>query len=163
MAISSEVFSNIDNELLRIESEIDVTQIYSFLNKVDRDFPIHLSSKVDLKEYAEKLKCHATICAVIENNVVSSLVAGYVENTTGRMAYISIVASSLECRGKGYAKFLLEKFVDICKQMHLKGIHLYAVPSNVRAMNLYKKIGFVEWQVEDEERPNDAHLVYYLN
>lgn len=56
MAISSEVFSDIDNELLRIESEIDVTQIYSFLNKVDRDFPIHLSSKVDLKEYAEKLK-----------------------------------------------------------------------------------------------------------
>lgn len=91
------------------------------------------------------------------------MAAGYTENTVNNVAYITMVASLPEYRGKGLAKQLVTEFIDRAKSKRLKAVHLYAVRENEAAMNLYKSIGFVEWHLENEKRPEDVHLIHYLN
>lgn len=147
---------------LKAESDLKKCEIQEFLEKVDTDFPTSLSQKTDLHGFAIKLKNYATLCALTNENGILSLVAGYTKNTVNNMAYISIVATVNECRGKGYAKLLLNEFVEKCFSKNLNAIHLYAAKSNIGAIKLYEKFGFIEYHIKNEERPNDIHLIYYL-
>lgn len=137
-------------------------EIKLFLEKVDKTFPVPLSKKQNIETYASKLHDKSTICAVFENHEIVSMIAGYIENVIDDMAYISIVATLPEYYGMGYAHKLVEEFIDSCKKRKLRAVHLYAVASNIAAMKLYKKIGFVEYMIQNEVRPNDVHLIFYL-
>ena len=137
-------------------------QIEIFLNKVDRLFPVYLSEKQNLCEFAYKLRNKATICAKLENGEIMSAVCGYTENVVNNAAYISIVATIPEAQGKGYASELVTQFIEIARNKGVDYVHLYAVPDNVGAMKLYKSLGFEEVILENEPRPHDAHLIYYI-
>lgn len=137
-------------------------KIFGFLKKVDKTFPVALSEKTNLKQFALKLYNNATLCTIEESNQIVAMVAGYTENTINSVAFITLVATLPECRGKGYAKQLLLEFIDRAKSKRLKAVHLYAVRNNTTAMKLYNNLGFVEWHLENEKRPEDVHLIYYL-
>lgn len=138
-------------------------QLELFLRKVDKDFPVPLSSKQELKEFAKKLSQKATLCVACEGDELLALVAGYTDALTDGMAYISVVATLEKARGKGLAKRLMGEFIDICKQKNIKAVHLYTVPSNIPAVSMYKSLGFADYFVENEPRPEDTHLIYYLD
>ncbi len=137
-------------------------QIESFLHKVDKLFPIPLSHKQNLSDFATKLKENGALCTKVENDELVALVAGYIDNVINKKGYISIVATLPRFQGKGYASELVKDFLNIAKEKCLEAVHLYAVPSNIIAINMYKQIGFVEWKLPDEPRPDDLHLVYYI-
>lgn len=141
---------------------ISENQIEHFLNRVDKLFPVSLSEKQNLHEYAIKLSRRATVCLKVENEEIVSAVFGYTENVVDNMAYISVVATLPNAQGKNYASTLVGEFIEIAKSKGLNGVHLYTDPSNERAKKLYEKLGFQVLKVEDELRPNDAHLVYYI-
>lgn len=44
----------------------------------------------------------------------------------------------------------------------MKAIHLYADKENGAALNMYDKLGFVDWKINDEPRPEDKHLILRL-
>jgi len=90
------------------------------------------------------------------------MVAGYTEHLTDNMAYISIVATRAAFQGRGFALRLLGEFMEICRQKEADAVHLYVVPSNLGALRLYEKMGFVPWQLPNEPRPNDLHMIYYF-
>ena len=56
--------------------------------------------------------------------------------------YITNVAVTKEHRGKGVAKALMEKLIDIGENKNLAFITLEVRESNLAAINLYKKFGF---------------------
>jgi ribosomal protein S18 acetylase RimI-like enzyme len=56
----------------------------------------------------------------------------------------------------------LTEFIKECKNKGLIGVHLYAVESNDKAVNLYNKLGFEKYTIKDEQRPNDLHLIKYF-
>lgn len=141
---------------------IDVNSIEVFLRRVDGDFPVPLSQKQDLGLFARKLLEKATLCVAANETGITSMVAGYTENLTGAMAYVSIAATLPEARGQGLASGLMKEFIGICREKHIPAVHLYAVPTNTAAMELYRRLGFVEWKQPDEPRPRDAHLILYL-
>ena len=143
-------------------NELKKSQIEKFLKEVDVDFPTPLSQKQNLSFFAQKLIEKATICAKTENGKIVAMLAGYTENLTNNISYISILATSKQARGKGYAKGLLKEFIDICRSKKIKAIHLYTTHTNKTAVNIYKKAGFVEWAVENEPRKEDLHLIYYI-
>ncbi len=147
----------------RGSERLSVDQIYNFLCRTDKDFPVPLSEKTDLREYALKLYHNATLCTVEENNQIVSMTAGYTENTVNNVAYIAMVATLPEYHGRGYAKKLVSEFIERAKNKRLRSVHLYAVRENTAAMNLYKGLGFVEWHFENEKRPDDVHFIYYLD
>lgn len=129
---------------------------------VDYDFPVPLSKKQDLSAFADKLLEKATICYREENGKIVSLIAGYTNNIENNSAYISILATLEHARGHGYGKALLEEFVDICRAKKIDSVNLYAVKENTPAVLLYQKFGFVEYKMENESRPTDLHLIYYI-
>ena len=147
---------------LAISVLFQLRPIEDFLRRVDSDFPVPLSQKQDLSVLAQKLSAHATICTVKDGNEILAMVAGYTENLINNMAYISVAATVPEARGNGLASGLIETFLRICVDKKISAVHLYAVSSNLPAMNMYRRLGFVLWDCPDETRPEDAHLIKYL-
>lgn len=139
-----------------------VEQLEIFLRKVDRDFPVPLSHKQELSAYAHKLREKATLCAACVDGMIVSLVAGYTDNLTNGMAYIALAATLSQARGQGMAAGLVEEFLSICRQKKIGAVHLYAVRSNTPAMQMYRRLGFTELVLPDEPRPDDVHLIRYL-
>lgn len=139
-----------------------ISEIEEFLKKVDKSFPTPLSQKQNLSEFALKLCEKATICEKREDGKIVAIVAGYTENIVDNIAYISVVATTESARGKGYSKELIKEFFEICKIKKIKAVHLYTARTNIIAINMYHKIGFVELIVENEPRKNDLHLIYYI-
>lgn len=144
-------------------TNLTVQQILDFLKRVDTTFPVPLSKKQSLAELAQKFYDKATICAESEHDKIVCIVAGYTEELTDNIAYISVIATLPEARGKGYAKKLIKQFLYICKDKNISAVHLYADKSNVIAIRLYEKLGFVVYSANDEPRPQDMHLIYFLN
>ncbi len=141
---------------------IDAQLIEEFLISVDKLFPVPLSQKQNLKNFARKLDEKATIFTACEEGKIVSMVAGYTDNIVDSMAYISIVASLPCTQGKGYASSLVKDFIKACEKKAIKAIHLYTTPNNIVAIKMYKKLGFVEWIMPNEPRPDDLHLIYYI-
>ena len=140
-----------------------IGQIEEYLIKVDKMFPVPLSCKQDLKDFAKKLYDKATLCLRMQEDKIVAMVAGYTENLANEMAYISIVATCKEAQGNGYAPKLIHEFISICKEKKINAVHLYVVPENEAAVQMYKRIGFQVWEIEQEPRPEDLHLIYYIN
>ena len=136
--------------------------ISDFLEKVDNNFPVSLSRKVNLSEYAKKLYNDATICVEYDKNVIVAMVAGYTDNLVDNIAYISIVATCEDARGKGLAPKLLDEFLNVCKEKNVDAVHLYTTENNVLAKKLYYKFGFKKYFTKNESRPNDLHLILDL-
>ena len=141
---------------------LTVEQILTFLREVDGDFPTPLSQKQDLLVFSRKLSEKATICSVVSEERILAMVAGYTENVVDRLAYISIVATVEDAKGRGYASRLVKEFIDLATKKDLEAVHLYTAPSNEIALRMYEKLGFVRWIRSDELRPDDVHLICWI-
>lgn len=139
-----------------------VTSLEKFLYAVDNSFPVPLSEKQNLKDYAKKLFSSATICAEVQNGEILSMVAGYTENLTDDIAYIAVVATLKAAQGRGLASKCVREFIEICKEKSIGAVHLYTDTSNETAKAMYQKIGFVNYTQENEPRPQDTHLIYKI-
>ena len=64
-----------------------------FLKAVDCLFPVPLSHKQDLECFAKKLYEKATVCHISSGGEILSLTAGYTDNVTDNIGYISVVAA----------------------------------------------------------------------
>lgn len=139
-----------------------VAQLAQFLRRVDAMFPVPLSQKQNLDAFAEKLYEKATICAEMQQDEILALAVGYTEQVIENRGYLSVVATLPEGRGKGYASKLIRQFLTIAEGKQLSAVHLYADSSNAPALAMYRKLGFTEWQMPDEPRPQDVHFIYYF-
>lgn len=140
----------------------EIIKVEDFLNEVDNSFPVPLSEKQDLHKFAIKIYDKATVCKVEGNDKIVAMIAGYTDNVINNIAYVSVLATIKEAQGKGYAERLVREFINIAKSKNLDAVHLYTVATNIKAVALYKKVGFVEWKVENEQRPEDLHLIYHI-
>ncbi len=138
------------------------SDIEKFLYSVDATFPVPLSQKQDLKDLAIKFWEKGTLCLAWENNEICSMVAGYTDNILNNKAYISVVATLDSARGQGYASRLIEEFIAIAEEKHIEAVHLYTDRKNIPAIRMYLKLGFEEWQISEEPRPDDMHLICFL-
>lgn len=145
------------------KKEISRELVLSFLEEVDRSFPVPLSHKQNLENLADKFIENATICAEIENNEICSMVVGYTNNVVNHMAYISVVATRHEYQGQGRALKLVREFSEIALAEGLTAVHLYSDSRNETAIRMYERIGFERYVVPNEPRPKDAHLILKLN
>ena len=132
-------------------------KIEAFLRAVDDSFPVPLSQKQDLGEYARKLSQFATMCAVEEDGKIVAMAAGYTDRDP---AYLAILATLPQARGRGLGKTLVREFLEKANQSGATYLHLYAVESNTPAMKLYESLGFTRWNMPNEPRKEDVHFIY---
>lgn len=143
--------------------KLTVQQIEEFLNEVSTLFPVPLSEKQNLHALSVKFAEKANICAVVEEDKIIAMVAGYINDTMDNKGYISVVATLPCAQGKGYARKIVTDFLIQSSKKGLDAVHLYTVASNKAAVALYKSIGFEEWKMHGEPRTEALHLIYYFN
>lgn len=145
------------------ENKVTKEELEAFLRAVDQDFPIPLSQKSDLSVLAEKFVQRADIITERIDGEFAGAVIGYITNSYSDISFITVVAVKKEYRGRGIARRLLEKYLQKAKNSKkFKAMDLYTPPINVGAIKLYRSFGFVDYKIENEPRPNDVHLIYYL-
>ena len=137
-------------------------ELYKFLKKVERLFPVPLSEREQLIVLASKFEKYGTVSYVRENGKIIAICAGYTNNQEQQIGYISVVASLPEYTNKGYGKVAVQGFIEKAKNAGMKAIHLYADKENKAALNMYGKLGFVDWIIPDELRPEDKHLIRWI-
>ena len=137
-------------------------ELYKFLKKVERLFPVPLSEREQLIMLASKFEKYGTVSYVRENGKIIAICAGYTNDQVQRLGYISVVASLPEYTNKGYGKVAVQGFIEKAKNAGMKAIHLYADKENKAALNMYGKLGFVDWIIPDERRPEDKHLIRWI-
>ena len=139
---------------------VNSEQIERFLISVDGLFPIPLSEKQDLRELSKKFFDRATLITETEGDEIVAMVAGYTENVVDNIGYISVVATLPRVQGRGYASSLVRGFLESAKLKGLRAVHLYTDATNLGAIRMYEKIGFVRYDAPNEPRPDDVHLIY---
>ncbi len=55
-------------------------------------------------------------------------------------------------RGHGYGTILMEKLLCALRNMHAKQVYLVVANDNIRAQNLYKKVGFTLYQQQSKDK-----------
>lgn len=141
---------------------IEGGELYNFLKRVEKLFPIPLSEKEQLTVLASKFQKYGTVSCVREGGKIIALCAGYINDQEERLGYISVVASLPEYTNKGYGQIAVQGFIDKAHDAGMKAIHLYADKENQSALNMYAKLGFIDWIVQNEPRPENKHLIKWL-
>lgn len=144
------------------KSEVQYQLLLDYLIEVDQLFPVALSDKVVLGEYAKKLCTKATLCIEKRENQYVGVVAGYTENIENGLAYISLVGVRPQYSGKGIASKLIKEFLDVCRSKHIKKAHVYTDVRNEKAIAMYEKLGFERYYPLHENRPEDVHFIIHI-
>lgn len=145
------------------DSKVTVEELENFLNAVDKDFPVPLSEKTNLSILSNKLIQRADIFAKRVNGNLAGVAIGYITNSTTNISFLSIVAVKKEYRGLGISKEIISQYLKTVKEKEtFTGVEVYTKEENTVAVKTYKSLGFVIYKPENEPRPNDLHLIYYL-
>ncbi len=119
----------------------DFIAISEHLYRMDSFFVPKLSSYVSIDIYAEKLANKAERFEAFHSNKLIGLIAGYY-NDEKESFYISNFSIEKEFQGQGVSSSLFNQITENFKS--LKDISLEVKKVNTKAIEFYKKIGFVE-------------------
>lgn len=121
----------------------DNDELASFLISVDNDFPVSLSRKVDIDEYAVKLlNCGFAVGARDETGRLCGVAAGYANDFENLVAYLSVIAVAADYRGQGLSSDLLTSFESHSIDEGMASMSLQTHSSNVRAIKFYQHMGY---------------------
>ena len=147
---------------IKYKKEIEKEKFSDFIKKINYDFPIPVSDKVDLKEYCEKLWEKADLVAAVQDGEIQGLVAGYTNDLSNGSAYISLVGVSEEFRNQGLGKKLVYQFTLICKEKQIRSVNLYTHKTNQAAIKMYEGLGFEVDSEGNQSRMDDIHFIKQL-
>jgi ribosomal protein S18 acetylase RimI-like enzyme len=110
----------------------------------DRNFKPALSERGSIKEYAAKIATHAVRFEAWENNRLVGLVAAYLNDYKEGVGFITNVSVEAGYLGKGIAKQLLQNCIEYALTNEFKFIRLEVFDENIPAIQLYRKLNFLE-------------------
>ena len=118
-------------------------EIAEHLSHCDVDFMPTLGERVEIDDYAKKIASRATCFEAWSGNVLVGLVAIYCDNQFKRIAHITNVSVLRSWTGKGIATCLMERCLEHTNTLGMRTISLEVSNSNLTAIRLYERIGFV--------------------
>jgi ribosomal protein S18 acetylase RimI-like enzyme len=137
-----------DKSIIFGQNKASQDQIYAHLMSCDEQFVPKLSSKIDIKEYAEKLYQRAILFEAYHNELIG-LVAAY-NNTVDNFLFITNVSVLFDYLGNGIAKKLLNRAIQFAMDNKIPILKLEVNKKNEAAISLYDHLGF-EYELENEE------------
>lgn len=148
--------------MINNKQEIEKEKFFDFIKKINYDFPIPVSEKVDLNEYCEKLWEKAELVAEVQDEEIRGLVAGYMNDLENGSAYISLVGVSRDFRNQGLGKKLVHQFVLLCREKQIRSVNLYTHKTNQAAIKMYEGLGFGIDSEGNQNRMDDIHFIKQL-
>lgn len=101
-----------------------------------------LIEQVGVEEYIEKIQSRAEVlCHYVEGSL-AGLVAFYCNDQKRKMAFITLVVTSPERRGKRLAMTMVRHVLWLAKSRGFASCRLEVRKDNTAALALYTKIGF---------------------
>lgn len=137
--------------------------IQNHLKRCNTLFNPHLSTYVNIEEYADKIKSNAYTFEAWDNEQLIGLVACYLNNSDTKQGYITNVSVEKNYQGKGIAKKLVQQTIDKAIALKFKTLFLEVNVNNSSAISLYQSLGFtLNGRVKDsytminrlDEKPN---------
>ena len=120
----------------------DRPRLISFLESIDSDFPISLSSKVDLSVYVNKLASFGVIISACIDDVILGVAAGYANDHSRRVAFLSVLGVGTDSRGAGIGSRLVAEFEKQALLMGMDAVSLTTHFNNTAARSLYSRLGY---------------------
>ncbi len=116
--------------------------ILEHLSKADEQFIPPLSSKVDIEKYVKKICSHAVRLEAWSEDHLIGLLAVYLNNNAGGVAFITNVSVTGGFQGQGIATRLLEDCMEMARKSGFRKVILEVSSDNLGAMALYRKFNF---------------------
>lgn len=139
---------------------IEDKYIEAILNVSMLSFPITWSKDSFERELTNK---YARYMVAVKDDVVVGFAGMWIIIDE---AHITNIAVHPEYRGFGIGNMLMDSLLSICKLENVTAITLEVRVSNQRAINLYKKFGFVEEGIRKEyyeDNKEDALIMWKRN
>lgn len=146
---------NVEYKISKAKYE-DGEKIYNYLLKIDNEFPVKLSQKVNLIDYNEKLLKNGIVLVAKDKDIIIGILGGYINDFNGKEAYISILEIEKEYRKLGIACNLIKEFEKMANENNMKKIRLYTHKDNETAKRFYKKMGF---KIKENEQANYGYSI----
>jgi ribosomal protein S18 acetylase RimI-like enzyme len=124
----------------------DIDKIYEiYMDRVNNPFmTFEVMAKEDfLPIFEEMLKDDDLYVYEINNMVASTYRIQYKGYRMSHIAYFGGFAMHPEYRGKGLGKKIMQEIMGRLKNEGIKRLELFVVCDNERAINFYKKLGFL--------------------
>ena len=118
--------------------------VYAHLAKCDKNFVPALSARMNIREYADKIKTLSVTFEAWHNGSLAGLLAAYVNDTTRKAAFITNVSVVTNMMGKGIASELLSRAVRYITEKNFKEIRLEVNKENQPAIRFYSKFNFLQ-------------------
>lgn len=137
--------------------------IQNHLKRCNTLFYPHLSTYVNIEEYADKIKSNAYTFEAWDKEQLIGVVACYLNNSDTKKGYITNVSVEKNYQGKGIAKKLVQQTIDKAIALKFKTLFLEVNVNNSSAISLYQSLGFtLNGRVKDtytminrlDEKPN---------
>ncbi len=116
--------------------------IIELLHELENDFDPKLSAVIDIPNYAEKIKNNAKIISYFDNGNLIAFIAFYCNDLETRIGFMSMLAVDKKNQGKGLAKNLIYSSIEFLKNENFHKYRLEVFKKNIKAINLYIKLGF---------------------
>jgi|SRR5665213_891595 len=120
-----------------------IDNLNSFLEEVDDDFSPRLSSRIQLDAFASKIWQRATILTIYEKSRLSAFAAIYCDDKKRKLAYLTMIAVSKHCRGRGIARTLMRSSILYLRELRFSTLRLEVYKNNVKAIRIYQNLDFV--------------------
>ena len=117
-------------------------QIAEHLWKCDADFVPALSARVDIEEYAAKIRNRATRFEAWSGGVLVGLVAAYLNDLESRVAHVTSVSVLRGWMGQGIGAQLLSQCIAEATASGMRQITLEVGRDNAPAVRVYERSGF---------------------
>ncbi len=128
--------------LLRFGTDLSTKEdIRAHLLHCDTRFDPRLSARVDIGEYAKKIRDQAVTFEAWDGRTLVGLVAAYVD-PSGGSCYITSVSVLAECAGKGIATRLVEACLAHAWAAGIEATSLEVSEQSAAALRIYEKLGF---------------------
>lgn len=126
-----------------------VEQIYEHLAACNDNFMPPLDSKVELREYADKIRGKAFTFEAWSEEILVGLVASYLNDSQSGAGYISNVSVHQDFLGIKVASQLIKMCFKKALTKGMQCVDLEVASANIPAIRLYNKLGFVVTQTKD--------------
>lgn len=124
-------------------------EIEAHLKECDTSFVSSLSKKVDLRQYAVKIKANAVTFEAWDKEQLVGLIAAYFNDEEKRTGYITNVSTVKNYEGAGVGTRLMKNCIGHAIKNNYFEIALEVNAESTQAIKLYDKFGFVKTSEEN--------------
>ena len=119
-----------------------VAAIGAHLRRCDADFVPRLSERLDVAQYAARIRAKAATFEAWSGDVLVGLVAAYLNDPGGEAGFVTSVSVEAQFQGTGIADALMHNCVRLAQERGFRRVELEVHDSNERAIALYRRHRF---------------------